>query len=248
VEITSVYQISDNQAVDGDILSVTPSQGLVRATIPYDSNLFGVLQTQPLAVYRRFDNQGQPVARTGIAEVYVTTLNGPIVAGDYITTSDIPGKGQKAARSGYVLGRALSNLVEGSGPQIDYQNPQNKALSKKVSSGKITVALRIEYAELTTSRNASRLFEQLNAAMFTNVQSPEKFSQIVRNIAAALIILASLLIGFLTSSRSLPKAIEAIGRNPLAKNSIYISIGINIALTVAIVILGIVAGVIVLRI
>jgi hypothetical protein len=51
-----------------------------------------------------------PVALAGRVPVKVTSLNGAIKPGDYITTSAIPGWGMKADRAGPVIGRALTGF------------------------------------------------------------------------------------------------------------------------------------------
>lgn len=242
-DISSVYDVTDTEAIDGDILVSTTDKGLIRATAPYDSHLFGVLQSLPLMVFRRIDNQGKPVARNGTTRVNITTLNGPIKAGDYITSSEIPGKGQKADASGYVIGVALSPFGENDGQKINYQN-------KQVASGTINVALKIEYAELTTPRPSAvgnRMLGAFEAAFFKNVQDPSKFSQVLRYILAAIVVLVSLGVGFLTFSRSIPKGVEAIGRNPLAEKAILFGIILNIIFTVLIAGVGVTVAVFILR-
>lgn len=245
--IASSFTIADDQAQDGDILTLV-DKGLVRADTAYDKRLFGILQQNPSLAMRSVDGSGQPVAQTGVAEVNVTTLNGPINAGDLVTSSDIPGKGQKAATSGYVIGRALSALAETQGEQIDYKNTKNPALNKKVASGKISVSLRFEYAELTTSRQYESLFGPLGAAVFANIQNPEKFAQIMRYLAAGAAVVTAFLIGFFTFARSIAKSVEAIGRNPLARTSIYVSLVFNIGFTLLIAAIGVVAAIIIMRI
>lgn len=47
----------------------------------------------------------------------VSTKNGDILPGDYITTSDIPGVGMKATEAGRVIGKALTGL-SGSGEGV----------------------------------------------------------------------------------------------------------------------------------
>lgn len=229
IDVSYVYAISDEKAEDGDILISDTTQGMVRAKAPYDPHIFGILQKQPLTVFRRVDNQGTPIARYGTAQVNVTTLNGPINAGDYITSSEIPGKGQKANQSGYVIGIALTSLTEKDGTATDYQSTTGGP-AKKIVSGKISVALKIE-ATGTTIKSAAGFFNSFSAALFKNVEDPNKFVQVLRYITAGLVILISFLIGFITFSRSIPKSIEAIGRNPLAQKAILFSIGMNIFFT-----------------
>lgn len=247
VEIDYVYDITDKDAQDGDILINEPGKGLNRATIEYDFRLFGVLQDQPVMAYRRIDNSGRPVSRYGIAQVNVTTLGGAINTGDYITSSPIPGKGQKAAGSGYIIGVALSPFDGKGAAETDYRSADGK-VNQKVATGKVTVAMKIEYAELTTSRSASRFLNYFNTALTSGMRDPAQSAQIFRYIAAGLVIIICFIVGFFTFTRSVPKAIEAIGRNPLARSTILISMVLNLGLTVLVVIVGLAAAFFILRI
>lgn len=238
IEVTSIYEIADTDAAEGDILSAT-DKGLVRSTIGFDPKVFGIIQEQPLLVFRS-ETKGKPVVRSGTAQINVTTLNGPIKYGDYITSSQIPGKGQKASESGYVVGIALADFDESNAEQIDGPRGQ-------VASGKVSVAIRIEYAELTNPRVAGRIFGFIGTALLENVSDPRQFGNVVRYIAAGLVLLLSFTFAFLIFARSIPKSIEAIGRNPLAKSTIQISMIINIALLVITGIIGIVASILIIR-
>ena len=239
LEVTSVYEISDSEAVEGDILTAG-DKGLVRAEKSFDNKMFGVIQDQPVVVYRNNDIKGKPVIRSGLAEVNITTLNGPIKYGDYITSSSIKGKGQKATESGYVLGIALGSFDGSGAEQIDGPNG-------KVASGKIPIAIRVEYAELTNPRFAGRLFGFIGSSFLENVNDPKKFGNVVRFIAAGLVVLLSFTFGFLTFSRSIAKSVEALGRNPMAKSTIQLSMIINIALLVVTGIIGIVASILIIK-
>lgn len=245
-DVSSLYNISDSQAVEGDIVISTKDQGLKRATVAYDNNLFGIVQAKPLIVLRKASDTGTAVARYGIAQVNVTTAGGSIKAGDYITSSDIPGKGQKANLSGYVMGIALTALDENKGEKISYQSPAGKQ-AQQIVSGKVAVALRIEFAEITTPRDTSRLVNSFATTLFTGVKDPDKFAQVFKYIAAGLIALASFALGFITFSRSVPKSIEAIGRNPLAEKAILFGVTLNIILTVITAAIGIGAAILIIR-
>lgn len=228
MEATSVYEVIDTDALEGDIL-ISTDKGLTKATKSFDNKVFGVLQDTPVLVMR--DNSiknGKPVARSGVATVNVTTLNGPIKYGDYITSSTIPGKGQKASESGYVLGIALAEF-SGQG------------------NGQVSVAIRIEYAELTNPRFAGRLFSFVGSSFLENIRDPKQLGLIIRYIAAGLVVLLSFTFGFLTFSRSIAKSVEALGRNPLAKSTIHLSMIINIGLLVLTGIIGIVASILIIR-
>lgn len=227
IEITAMYEIADANARDGDILTAN-ANGLKRAGKVYDNTMFGVVQDNPLVVYRDTEVKGKPVLRSGIAQVNVTTANGPIKYGDYITSSTTAGAGEKATQSGYVLGVALASY-------------------NKAGVGKIPVAIRIEYAELTNPRFAGELFGFVGTAFLENVKDPKQLGNIIRYIAAGLVLLLSFTFAFLVFARSIPKSIEAIGRNPLAKSTIQFSMLINIALLVVTGLIGIVASILIIK-
>ncbi|MBI2338376.1 hypothetical protein HYU95_04295 [Candidatus Daviesbacteria bacterium] len=250
IEVTSVHEIIDTDAIEGDILKTT-DKGLTKTTLGFDNKMFGVIVEQPLLVYRTTEATGEatpkageaknkPVVRSGIAQVNVTNFNGPIKYGDYITSSSISGKGQKASESGYVIGVALAAFEGTNSQTID--GPKGK-----VALGKIPVAIRIEYAEISNPRFITRLFSFVGTAFLENINDPKKFGDAVRFIAAAMVVLLSFTFGFLTFSRSILKSIEAIGRNPLAKNTIQFSIILNIILLLTSGLIGIVASILIIK-
>lgn len=225
LDVTTTYKISDSQVTDGDIL-VSSADGFVRASIPYDNKIFGIYAAKPIIVFQA-ESGDKPIVRSGVTLVNVLASEGAIKAGDFITSSKFPGKGAKAVRSGYVVGVALDPL---SGQE-----------------GKIRVAVKVEYAELVMPRSANRLLEYLGIAFLANVRDPEKFGLIMRYILAALVLLVSILFGFGTFSRAIPKGIEAIGRNPLARHTIYLSLMLNVFLIIFTVFLGVVGAVLIIR-
>lgn len=245
LEIIESYDIKSEEAIDGDIVSYT-SEGVVLSGRDNDDKVFGVIDTDPLVVYRRRDRSGMPVARSGTVVVNVSTLNGPIKIGDFITTSYFKGKGQKSTVSGYIAGVALEDFGDPKGEAVSFTPPQGGE-PIKVRAGKINMAIKIEYAELNTARSANRLLDALNLAFFRNTQDPEKFVNILRYILAGLAVIISFSIGFFTLARTIPKAMEALGRNPLARTTIQFGMVLNIIFTVGIALVGVVAAIILLR-
>lgn len=239
VGVSFTQILSDKEAENGDILMTGP-QGIVRANLPYTTSLYGVVQDNTLLVYRNVDEQGVPISRSGLAVVNVSNINGPIKTGDFITSSTIPGKGERAMESGYVIGVAMEDFQEQGAASLEVNG-------KTYATGKISVALRFEWMDISVPKNANRVLAVFNNALLRNLENPEKFIQLFRYILAAIIILIGFLVGFFTFSRSLAKSVEAIGRNPLAKNSIQFSILMNIVLTIATTIVGIVAALLIIR-
>ena len=104
--------VEDEGTTDGDIVSFTG--GAYRlSSVSQDSSVFGVVNFNPAITIGSEDAGAKlPVISSGRAAVRVSSINGPINKGDFITTSLIPGIGAKADRFGYVLGVALDNFAE----------------------------------------------------------------------------------------------------------------------------------------
>ncbi|OGE31715.1 hypothetical protein A3C59_05280 [Candidatus Daviesbacteria bacterium RIFCSPHIGHO2_02_FULL_36_13] len=219
IEGSAVYDIADNEAVDGDIVSISDN-GLTRSTLESAENIFGVIVDTPLIVFRQEANNGKPVVRAGIAQVSITGINGAIAYGDKISASSIPGKGQKSNPGTTTLGTALA-AFEG---------------TTEADSGKIPVAIDI------TSGVQNNVANSIGAAFLRNLSDPEQFTNFIRYIAAGLVVLLSFTFAFLTFSKSITKGVEALGRNPLAKSTIQFSIIINVILLVISGIIGVTAS------
>ncbi len=238
-DISGVYDITDKNAKDGDIMTFT-TQGITRASVSYDTRLFGVLQTNPTIVYRRVDGTGQSISRVGVVNVNVTTLNGDIKSGDYITSSELAGSGMKADISGWTIGIALKDFTSKDGQGLQYQG-------KSIKQGQIPLAVNIQFSELTTPRSFSRLFSGLGAAFLQNSQSPDAFAKTSKYIIVGLVMLLTIIFDFIILSRSMPKAIEALGRNPLGRSAIILSLSLNIGFVAFSLIVALAISFIILR-
>lgn len=113
-----MYYTSDTTIQEGDLVSlagngVSQVQKSIRA---YDSRSLGIISTKPGIVIGAADGTGKPVivGLSGRVPVKISTKNGDINPGDYITTSDISGVGMRATRAGHVIGKALTGFAGGS--------------------------------------------------------------------------------------------------------------------------------------
>ena len=144
------------------------------------------------------------VASGGVAQVIVSTKAGSIAVGDFITTSDNPGVGQKATKGGYVLGRALANY------------------EKADSVGAIPVEIDIKYAD-AGSGSASGGFKGFLAL----ISQPENFQNFLRYLVGFLIGAATFVGAVYAFVKFLTNGIVALGRNPMAKKTIISSMVIS---------------------
>jgi len=210
--------IAETNLKDGNIISASPD-GYRLARVIYDSNLYGVYTESPAIFLQNSDPKLKPVITSGKAEVLVSSINGDIKENDFITTSTIPGVGQKADKNGVILGTALQ----------DYSN------SDKNASGRILVAVNPHF-NASFNDAATNLWQALE-----NASNPALLTQLssLRYIIAAMIVLISFVIGFMYFGRIAAKGIEALGRNPLAGRMIQLNLILNLFIMIVVVSFGI---------
>jgi hypothetical protein len=211
--------VNEKNVKNGSLISST-TDGYKMTTSPYDPQLFGVVSLKP-AIYLSDTNAKTetPVISTGTVLVRVSSANGTIAKGDFVTSSHTPGVAQKATDNGYILGTAEEGYSS--------NDPQKEGL--------ILVTLHPHFAQITKNitHNVYNAFTLgLNAA----VDSP---LGVIRYAVAGTITLLSFFFGFRFFARASNRGVEAIGRNPLAKQAILMSVFINTIITVAIMFFGV---------
>jgi hypothetical protein len=214
-------EVPDNSIIsfDGTNYSLSSEQ--------YDKAIMGVVTPDATIEYKSSDvtvEGTHPVISTGIATVRVTTANGPIFAGDTITSSDTPGVGVKATKSGFILGTAQADFT-GEG------------------EGKIPVILSIKFAFATdspmTEKIRVQLTDMLKLSGLTILDDP---IMSLRYVLATTVVVSSLVVTFLTVGKVARSGVDAVGRNPLASKAIMFSIIMNTILSIAIVGIGLTAA------
>lgn len=202
--IAKNLEIDDEQAEIGDIISQT-EQGLVRSALPYDENMIGVIAENPIIVFGKPNDQTKEIVSLGETMVKVTDVNGEIKKGDFITSSEIAGKGQKADQSGFIIGRALENLNN--------------------NEDMIRVEINIQYQHALDGFSVSGVL----GPIWKQLGTPENIPEVLRYIFALILGGGSFFAGFVAFIKSLRKGVESLGRNPLAKKSINTAIILNLA-------------------
>jgi hypothetical protein len=116
-DIAEVYYAADDTPLTaGDVVSLDPSlrDGVRQSQSAYDNTLLGVISTQPGAVLGNSDPSSgvqELVALAGRVPIHVTNENGDVDAGDYLTSSDIPGVAMRATEPGRVIGIAMESFA-----------------------------------------------------------------------------------------------------------------------------------------
>lgn len=215
----AVYvQIVDKNVQEGDIISLS-RKGYALGTVPYDPNLYGVVVKNPAVAFESDIANSYPVVAQGKVLLRVSTINGKIKKGDLLTSSTMPGVGQKSTESGFVIATALE----------DYNANSIKDV------GKILVVLDVGHGAMS-SEERGNLFRSINFLLNTPYLSP---LSVARYIFASLMVIISfgIAIGYFGRISSL--GIEALGRNPLAGRAITFGIVLHIMLSLVILGIGI---------
>ena len=214
--IANEVAINTDDIENGYIVSYVEGSYIVSET-PYDDSIIGVITLDP-ALYFDDTNVSQTLISTnGIADVLVTTENVDIKQGDPITSSNIPGVGQKATAPGFIVGIALESLDSTDNPTL------------------ISVQINPRYNEVNREDLQVNLIELLRQGLQSPFLTPIAS---LRYLLAALLVIAAFIIGFSTFGKISGRGIEALGRNPLAKKSIQVTIVFYFVLSADIMLVG----------
>jgi hypothetical protein len=103
---------SQTELQKGEVVAIDPqnNHGVMRSKYQYQPDILGVVSTDPGFVAGAYTENSYPIALIGRVPVKVSTENGPIRTGDYLTAASIPGYAMKATLSGRVIGKSLETL------------------------------------------------------------------------------------------------------------------------------------------
>lgn len=205
-------------ANDGDIICGYDS-GLSRCNTEYDPTMYGVVASNPALEIadEEFDN-ARTIVTNGVVDVRISSVNGNVQEGNYVSSSSNPGVAQLATRNGYVLGVALEDFSS--------DNPDD--------IGTIQIALNI-HAQSGLSTARSDLLQALRTGLAVPLLEP---LDTFRYLLAIIMIIIAFALGLIYFGRSSRAGIEAVGRNPLARKTIQFTVFLNIMLTLVIVLVG----------
>ena len=225
--VAQYLTITDEVVEDGDIISSSPS-GFSVCKTAYDSVMYGVVTNNAAITFKQAGvAQRYPVVINGEVLVKVSAKNGAIAKGDPLTSSDLPGVAVKALRPGQSLGVATQDF-----------NPTDTN-----EIGKVNVSLNIRY--LSFKRDIkSNLLDVLNLSQIATYEDPVT---VFKYFIAAVIVVLSCILGFLSFGRVASKGIDAIGRNPLAGKLIQVGIAFNVLITVAVIAAGVGVAIFILK-
>ncbi|MEI7512929.1 MAG: hypothetical protein WCK01_05760 [Candidatus Uhrbacteria bacterium] len=109
-DLAETYSVT-GAVTPGDVVMMDPSASstvkLADGT-PYNPKVLGIVSTR--AGFVLGWNEGAQVALSGHVPTHVNMENGPILVGDALTTSHVPGEAMKATKAGMIIGYALEDV------------------------------------------------------------------------------------------------------------------------------------------
>lgn len=215
-------------------LSGNSATSVAAAPASDPSRVYGVVVNSDLApISINHTGQHVYVATSGQYPVLVTTTNGPVAKGDYISISDIDGIGAKADSSvEVVLGQATSGFDGQKGviTQVDGQ-----------AVGQVNVNLNPGRNPLLKTVSIPGPLRKVGNAIAGREVSPARIYSALAIFGIGAIITSGLLFVGVRSG------ITAIGRNPLSRHSILIGLFQVVGVAIMVFILDLVGVYLLLR-
>ena len=201
------------------------SSGKVKvSTKDQRQNMFGVVvnRSQLALTFTGTDLENEAyVATSGTYSVFVSTENGPISSGDFVTLSSIDGVAMKAGNAdeqSTVFGRAQASF-SGKGVTLGTTKLKdvNGNSNKTVTLGAIPVTIDIKHNpnEVSTKANVPELLQRVGKVIAEKDVSPIRIYLSMAIAGISLIAAIAVLYGGVRSG------VISIGRNPVARKSIF---------------------------
>lgn len=206
----------------GSIVSLSKQAGeVVLASSDNIANLYGVAVKGGDISFNQTSNASSEiisVASGGVVTVLASDNNGEIKSGDPITVDNVAGIGQKATKSGKIVGIAQSalNVRDSAAKQVSIdQNNSNKNITINTIQIKVGVT---EYAPPTNnSGNRNKILQIVDGIVGKEVKP-------YGVIVAGLILLVCIFVSVFLVTSSGYASMISIGRNPLSEKKIILSL------------------------
>lgn len=220
--VTQTYN-TERTLAKGTIVSLDKDASLVvEANRENLTNLYGVVvEKGDLSFGQASSEKTAVVANGGVVETLVSTSNGAVVAGDPITVDAITGVGEKATKSGRIIGVAQSAINDNSA------NTQSFTLSgdgSRVSVGLIPVKIEVRNYDITSGQVFAASGKSRNKLLQVADSLAGKQVKPYALIISGLLLLFGIFMATFMIMSSGYASLIAIGRNPLAEKKIIKSL------------------------
>lgn len=192
---------------DADTVSAANTQNasrLVGVVVEADNSLLAV---NP-------DSDKVQVAKSGSIPVLVSNVNGDIKDGDRIAASPFNGIGMKAIGAGYIVGRAQADFSADSKGATEQQVTDKDGNEQTISVGYIQIDLNPKFDAEAGSDGLNGIQQWVRSLTGHTVSKSRVIVSVVVAVAAIIAVIVLIY-------ASIYGSIISIGRNPLAKQSIF---------------------------
>lgn len=215
--ISQGYSTTDTLSVGSLVsLKLGTSDQVIPASSSTSDSLLGVVinsGSSLLTVSDGSDKQVQ-VTTSGIANVLVSDINGPVEKGDQITASPVRGVGMKATSNAKVVGVAQATASDGSNTKETYTDDNGKKQPITLSDVQVLVGVTYFYSQPDKTLIPQAIQNLANALAGKKVDSlPIIISGVI--FIVTIIIVVAIIFSMIRNS------IISVGRNPMAQSAVY---------------------------
>ncbi|TSC85122.1 MAG: hypothetical protein G01um101413_506 [Parcubacteria group bacterium Gr01-1014_13] len=203
-----IYPASDGGGdwPEGTLVSLdplAPDGRVTSSSFGYDANLVGVTASSLGLTIDNSTISGIHVATHGRATVRVSTINGPIFVGDYLTSSAIPGVAMRATKAGAVIGQAVTSYYgEDVGTVVASINKTNYLGSQTSSSSAMGSESLLSYLISSGSTITSSTYANTTSSALSMINADKVVAglELVSPKVTTLNLLAGTISSFVSSS------------------------------------------------
>jgi hypothetical protein len=215
--ITQTFK-AESQLAPGTVVSLDiEASTAIPGNASNIKNLFGVVVSSGDVEFQKSSDGNVLVTNTGVINTLVSTLNGPIAQGDPITVSIVEGIGEKAVRSGKIIGTAQGSF-DGESTQKTF-TVEDEGKPKTVKVGVIPVKIEVGNFSLSNPNGDDRGRLQQIADDIAN----KRVTNVALIVAGLILIVSTGIASFMIASTGYASMV-AIGRNPLSEKKIIRSL------------------------
>jgi hypothetical protein len=201
----NLVTLSSSHEGTGTLASVQNGDGLLGVVVEADDSLLAIDPGRGTV----------QVAVGGTAPVLVSTLNGSIHRGDRVSVSPVAGIGMKSEPGLPLIGYARSDLSARTAITTERSIKGEDGTIKRVLVGFVNVEINVHTSDLQASNTPSSRLQTIVR------QWTGRDVSLVRIIVALTITVVTLITLSILTYGSIYGSIISIGRNPLAKLSIF---------------------------
>lgn len=203
VSIGSIVSLRKNSSDQVDAASTANADSLLGVVIDSSSSLLSLSNGQAQQVQ---------VATSGVVQVLVSDINGPVSQGDAITASPIAGVGMKATSNAKIVGIAQGDLSGGT-PET-YKD--KSGASHSVHVGQVPVIINVAYY----FKQPDKTLIPSAIQNIANALAGKTVNALPILISAAIFIVTVVIVASIVYSM-IRSSIISTGRNPMSQSAIY---------------------------